>query len=280
MVINHDIPSMCEDLTLSLLGIAIGYVIFQNAALWGLDLIQTIGPMGGQVAGSGSTAVGPDDVMKFGYTLASTLWSAVGFGSILLMPSTTLVCLVVGLVIFLLFVWIAITLLLVICEAFFAVIGGSIFLPFGAFRFTHQLIGAWVNWILGVGVQTFAMFLIMSIALPLVGKWVASLGVSVSGTPHSFMSAVPMTSNFLSPLLVLAQTCVFWMLAVKMPLIARSKVDGVISPFVGVSGVVRSALASAHTGADAIATPAAVSGALESGVSAAGTTLKAMLLAT
>ena len=45
-------------------------------------------------------------------------------------------------------------------------------------------------------------------------------------------------------------------------------------------GVVRSALASAHTGADAIATPAAVSGALESVLSAAGTTLKAMLLAT
>jgi hypothetical protein len=43
---------------------------------------------------------------------------------------------------------------------------------------------------------------------------------------------------------------------------------------------VRSALSSANAGADDFATPAAVSGALESSVDTVSATLKAMLLAT
>jgi hypothetical protein len=169
-------------------------------------------------------------------------------------------------------------LLLLLCEAFFAVIGGSIFLPFGAFRFTHQLVGAWINWILGVGVQTFAMFLVLSIALPIINGWVAALGAPV-GAPASFISPIPMTANFLNPLLVLAQAIIFWALAVKMPLIARSKVDGVISPFVGFSGVVRSALSSINAGADSFEIPG-IGSALESGASTVADTVQAMLLTT
>lgn len=277
MVINRDIPSMCDDLMLSLIGIAVGYVIFQNAAEWGLDLVQTIGPMGGQVGGLPPGAMNPDGVMKYGYAMASALWAAVGYGSFFVMPGTTILCLLVGVAIFALFVWIAVTLLLLLCEAFFAVIGGSIFLPFGAFRFTHQLLGAWINWIMGVGVQTFTMYLVLSIALPIINGWVAALRITAG--PGSFTSAIPMTANFLNPMLVLAQAMIFWALAVKMPLIARGKVDGVISPFVGVGGVVRSAMSSIHAGADALEAPG-VSDAIGSGVSAVEDTLRAMLLAT
>jgi hypothetical protein len=212
--------------------------------------------------------------------MASTLWSSVSLGTFLLQPPTTIICLIVGCVIFVLFVWIAITVLLLIIEAFFAIVGGSIFLPFGAFRFTHHLVGAWLNWILAVSIQTFATYLILSVAQPLIAAWVSAMGVSITGVPGSFVSAIPYTSNFLNPFLVLAQTFIFWTLAVKMPLIMRHKVDGIISPFVGVSGVVRSALSSANAGADAMGTPGPVSSVLEGGVEALDTTLKAMLLAT
>jgi P-type conjugative transfer protein TrbL len=279
MAVNHDIPSMVDDLMLSVIGIGVGYFIFDNAAAWGFDIARTITGIGAQVSGFGST-LSPDGIMAYGYTMASTLWSSVSLGTFLLQPPTTLICLIVGCVIFVLFVWIAITVLLLIIEAFFAVIGGSIFLPFGAFRFTHQLVGAWLNWILAVSIQTFATYLILSVAQPLIAAWVSTMGVSISGAPGSFVSAIPYTSNFLNPFLVLAQTFIFWTLAVKMPLIMRHKVDGIISPFVGMGGVVRSALSSANAGADAMGTPGAVSSALEGGVEALGTTLKAMLLAT
>jgi TrbL/VirB6 plasmid conjugal transfer protein len=235
--------------------------------------------MGAQVSGFGST-LSPDGIMAYGYTMASTLWSSVSLGTFLLQPPTTIICLIVGCIIFVLFVWIAVTLLLLIIEVFFAVIGGSIFLPFGAFRFTHQLVGAWINWILAVSMQTFAMYLILSVAQPLIASWVAAMGGSVTGAPGSFISPIPYTSNFLNPFLVLAQTFIFWALAVKLPLIMRHKVDGIISPFVGMSGVVRSALSSANAGADDLTTPAAVSGALESGVDTVSATLRAMLLTT
>lgn len=279
MVVNHDLPGMVDDLMMSVIGIGVGFTVFQNAAAWGFALVRTITGIGSQVSGFGSTLT-PDGIMAYGYTMASTLWSSVSLGTFLLQPPTTIICLIVGCIIFVLFVWIAIVVLLLIIEVYFAVIGGSIFLPFGAFRFTQQLVGAWVNWILAVSMQTFAMYLILSIAQPLIAGWVSSMGVSIAGPPGSFTSAIPYTSNFLNPFLVLAQTFIFWALAVKMPLIMRHKVDGIISPFVGVSGVVRSALSSANAGADALGTPAAVSGALESGVDAVGATLKAMLLTT
>jgi len=279
MVVNHDIPGMVDDLMRSVIGIGVGYVIFENAAAWGHDLSLTITSIGAQVAGFGST-LSPDGIMAYGYTMASTLWASVSLGTFLLQPPTTIICLIVGCIIFVLFVWIAITLLLLIIEVFFAVIGGSIFLPFGAFRFTQQLVGAWINWILAVGMQTFAMYLILSIAQPLIASWVSAIGGSITGAPGSFISPIPYTSNFLNPFLVLAQTFIFWALAVKLPLIMRHKVDGIVSPFVGVSGVVRSALSSAYDGADDLATPAAVSGALESGVDTVSATLRAMLLTT
>jgi P-type conjugative transfer protein TrbL len=279
MVVNHDIPGMVDDLMRSVIGIGIGYTIFENAAGWGFALVRTITGIGSQVSGFASTLT-PDGIMAYGYTMASTLWASVSLGTFLLQPPTTIICLIVGCIVFVLFVWIAITLLLLIIEVYFAVIGGSIFLPFGAFRFTQQLVAAWVNWIMAVSMQTFAMYLILSIAQPLIAGWVAAMGGSISGPPGSFISPIPYTSNFLNPFLVLAQTFIFWALAVKLPLIMRHKVDGIISPFVGLSGVVRSALASANAGADALGTPPAVSGALESGVDAMGATLKAMLLAT
>jgi P-type conjugative transfer protein TrbL len=279
MVVNHDIPGMVDNLMRSVIGIGVGYTIFENASAWGFDLARTISGMGAQVSGFGST-LSPDGIIAYGYTMASMLWSSVRLGTFLLQPPTTIICLIVGCIIFVLFVWIAVTLLLLIIEVFFAVIGGSIFLPFGAFRFTQQLVGAWINWILAVSMQTFAMYLILSVAQPLIASWVAAIGGSVTGSPGSFISPIPYTSNFLNPFLALAQTFIFWALAVKLPLIMRDKVDGIISPFVGLSGVVRSALASANAGADALGTPPAVSGALESGVDAMGATLKAMLLAT
>jgi P-type conjugative transfer protein TrbL len=238
MLVKHDLMGMAEDLTVSLAGIGVGYVIFENAAPWGLDLAQTFGILANETAGLGA-ATSPDGLMHLGLALATAIWSAIGYGSWLTMPVTSFIACFVGDAVFIIFVWVAIKLTLLLAEVFVAVIGGSIFLPFGAFRFTHQLVGTWINWIIGVGVQTFITFLMLSIAFPMITNWVSLLTGSFS----------LITSSWIQSMIILAQAFVFWMLIVQMPKQARMMVSGAVSPFTGLGtamGVIGAALGSAE----------------------------------
>ena len=146
---------------------------------------------------------------------------------------------------FIIFAWVAIKLTMLLAEVFVAVIGGSIFLPFGAFRFTHQLVGAWINWIIGVGVQTFVTFLMLAIAFPMITNWVGLLTGSFS----------LITSSWIQSMIILAQAFVFWMLVVQMPKQARMMVSGAVSPFTGV-GTAMGVIGAALGGAEAVANTA------------------------
>lgn len=244
MVVKHDLMGMVEELTASLIGIGVGYIIFTNAAAWGLDLAQTFGILGNEVGGTGF-AMSPDGVMKLGLELATGIWSAVGYGTWLTMPLTSFIACLVGDLIFVIFAWVAIKLTMLLAEVFVAVIGGSIFLPLGAFRFTHQLVGAWINWIIGVGVQTFVTYLVLAVAFPLITNWVALLTGSFS----------LITSSWIQSMIILAQAFVFWMLVVQMPKQARMMVSGAVSPFTGF-GTAMGVIGAALGGAEAVANTA------------------------
>jgi P-type conjugative transfer protein TrbL len=255
MIVKHDLMGMVEDLTASLIGIGLGYVIFENAVAWGLDLVRTFGILGNEAGGLGG-ATAPDSLMHLGLALATAIWSAIGYGSWLTMPVTSFISCFVGDGVFIIFAWVALKVTMLLIEVFVAVIGGSIFLPFGAFRFTHQLVGAWVNWIIGVGVQTFITFLMLSIAFPMITQWVSLLTGSFS----------LITSSWIQSMIILAQAFVFWMVVVQMPKQARMMVSGVVSPFTGF-GTAMGVIGAALGGAEAVAntTIGAVAAVMEPG---------------
>jgi P-type conjugative transfer protein TrbL len=244
MLVKHDLMGMVEDLTASLIGIGLGYVIFENAAGWGIDLALTFGILGNEVGGTGF-ALNPDGLMHLGLKLATAIWSAIGYGSWLTMPVTSFIACFAGDAVFIIFAWAALKVTLLLAEAFVAVIGGSIFLPFGAFRFTHQLVGAWINWILGVGVQIFVTYLVLAVAFPLITNWVALLAGSFS----------LITSSWIQSMIILAQAFVFWMLVVQMPKQARMMVSNAVSPFTGI-GTAMGVIGAALGGAEAVANTA------------------------
>jgi P-type conjugative transfer protein TrbL len=239
MLVKHDLMGLMEDLTASLIGIGLGYVIFENSAAWGLALVQTFGILGNEAGDGLGGATAPDSLMHLGLALATAIWSAIGYGSWLTMPVTSFIACFVGDAVFIIFAWVAIKVTILLIEVFVAVIGGSIFLPFGAFRFTHQLVGAWINWIIGVGVQTFITFLMLAIAFPMITGWVGLLTGSFS----------LITSSWIQSMIILTQAFVFWMVVVQMPKQARMMVSGTVSPFTGVGtamGVIGAALGSAE----------------------------------
>jgi P-type conjugative transfer protein TrbL len=284
MLTNRDIPSMLDDLFYSLMGIGLGYVIFQNAALWGEDLWATFGFLGGQISGISTVGFSADNIMQLGSQIFETICGAVGLGTWLNMPITTIGILISGVVIFLVFLWISVVVMLLQIEAFAAFIGGSIFLPFGAFRFTKHMIAAWVSWILGAGVQLFFTYLVLAIALPIVQTWVASLGnIVVTVGPGGLAAPASITSNVMAPGTMLAQTLVFWVLAVFLPKQARRKVDNAVSPEAGMGsfmGVVRAGFAADSGGAALVSNAVANTGAVGGAVNDTADNLRRMLLTT
>ena len=89
MIINRDLPGMIDDLVRSVIGIAVGYILFQNAADWMRNgVIATIAEWGGRSAAYPSSSLSPDGVLAAGWALASTLLKAMALGHWLTMPVT------------------------------------------------------------------------------------------------------------------------------------------------------------------------------------------------
>jgi P-type conjugative transfer protein TrbL len=262
MVINHDAMNIIQDVTMALLGIAIAYIIFNNAATWGFDLITTFGMLGNEVGGSVAGSGTPDRIMAQGFILANELWTAVGIGTGLMMPLTTIVVMFVAVAVFVIYAWIAVKLTMLLIETFVAVILGSMFLPFGAFYFTKRLVGAWLDWMLGVGVQIFMTYVILALSVQLITNWeILMLG-----------SFSLITSSWTQAFVVLAQALVFWMVLIQVPKQARAVVSGVATPFgfaqnltgvAGVAGAMFGGAAAAVAAAETVLEPGFFTGATQ-----------------
>lgn len=250
--INRDAAGCAADLGFTIMGLGAGWVLFQNAAPWAFDLYNTLSVLGTEVGGLPLSALAPDGLMVIGYQIASTIWNAVGFMTWLHEPISSVIILLMAVVIFVLYLLMAINLMLLIIESFFAIVGGTIFIPFGAFHWTRNLLLTWFSWILGTGIQLFFTYLVLSVGLTLETEFLGDL----------LASTFSITTNLTVAATALAQAGVFWTLLVFIPRQARKRVDASVSPSLG-SGSVMGVLGAA------ISTGAAVGSAASSAASAA-----------
>ena len=80
------------------------------------------------------------------------------------MPVSDLVIMLAALGVTVVFGWAAIMLLELQIESYVAAIGGSIFLPIGAFRFTTHVTGYYFGWVLSVAVRFFFTLSLLGVA--------------------------------------------------------------------------------------------------------------------
>jgi P-type conjugative transfer protein TrbL len=240
MIINRDLPGFLDDLTRSVIGIGVGYILFENAADWMRNgVIATIAEWGGTLSGLPVASLSPDGVLASGWTLASTLLSAMAHGHWLTMPVSDLVILLAALGVIVVFAWAAIMLLELLIESYVAAIGGSIFLPIGAFRFTTHVTGYYFGWILSVAVRFFFTFSLLGVAQALVQAWSQELTANTGF----------ITGNLTIPIQILIESIVFLMMLIHVPTFAGRMLVGAVMPSVGVAGVSKSMAA----GGEAIA---------------------------
>jgi P-type conjugative transfer protein TrbL len=254
MIINRDLPGMIDDLVRSVIGIGVGYILLQNAADWMRNgVIATIAEWGGMLSGMSVTSLSPDGILGAGWGLASTLLSAMAHGHWLTMPVSDLVILLAALGVTVVFGWAAIMLLELLIESYVAAIGGSIFLPIGAFRFSSHVTGYYFGWVLSVAVRFFFTLSLLGVALTLVKAWSLELAGDMT----------LITANLTIPIQIFLESILFLMMLVHVPTFAGRMLVGAVMPSVGVAGLSRSmdaagdAAGSAAAGAGQMAATAA-----------------------
>jgi P-type conjugative transfer protein TrbL len=214
--VNRDAAGCASNFAITIIGIGTAWVLFTNASVVGFAIYNTLVQLATGVSGVPQSAASPDGLMVFGYQIAQVLWTAVGFGTWFIHPVSAIIILLIGLGIFLLYLWMAIQLMYLIIEGFFAIVGGSMFIPFGAFVWTRNFLVTWLSWILGVSFQLFFTYLILGVGLQLAAEYLADITSSSTG----------ITSDIVIAATALAQALVFWSLLVVIPKIARQKIDG------------------------------------------------------
>ena len=250
MIINRDLPGMVDDLIRSVIGISVAYILFQNAADWMRNgVIATVAEWGGSLSGIPVTNLSPDGVLASGWALASTLLKAMAMGHWLTMPVSDVVILVAALAVTVVFGWAAIMLLELQIESYVAAVGGSIFLPIGAFRFSSHVTGYYFGWVLSVAVRLFFTLSLLSVAQGLVVAWSAEL--------NSDLSLI--TANLTIPIQIVLESILFLMLLVHVPTFAGRMLVGAVMPSVGAAGLAQSM--DTAGGAAAAVDQAAASGA-------------------
>jgi P-type conjugative transfer protein TrbL len=231
-VVTHDTAGMAADLGHSLIGIGVGWGILNSASIIGNDIYNTFLQIAVSVGGLPASTLTPDGLMVYGAEMIGTMLAATSLRTWLLHPLGTVLVLVIALIIFVFFLIMAGLLMILLIEAFFAVIGGTIFIPFGAFHWTSSFLNMWLMWIMAVSVQIFFMFLVLSIGINMEQGWVAQLNAS----------STALTSNLWVAFIALAQALVFMFLATWLPLQARRMVYG-SGPSVGFGSMIRGAAA-------------------------------------
>jgi type IV secretion system protein TrbL len=263
--LRPDLGAIFDGLIRSLLGIALVYIIFINADQWmRVGVIGALGQWGSELTGLSPNALSPDGVLQQGWGLAQIILSSVGLGTGLRMPLTSIVILLAGVAIFVVFAYVAIQLAKLQIETFLGVVAGSVLLPLGAFRFTFHLIERYVGWILSIGLRLFIILGLLGLAGPMVIGWLAALTAD-----SAFI-----TANIWVSLKILAQAIVFFMLIQQLPnFVAGLVVSGVMAGIGEAMGAMASVgAAAAGAGATAAAGVAQGAGAAADAVGAIGST--------
>jgi type IV secretion system protein TrbL len=230
-MISRDAAGTAADLGRTLIGIGFGWVILNNADIIGNAIYNTFLQIAGSVGGVPAAALSPDGLMVWGAGMVGTMTEAVGFGTWLMHPAGAILILVIALLILIFFLIMAGILMVLIIEGFFAIVGGTIFIPFGAFHWTSAFLNMWLMWIMAVSVQLFFMYLVLSVGVNMEEGWAAQFAAS----------QIFLTSNLWVAFIALAEALTFMFIALWLPLQARRIVYG-SGPGIGFGSMIRGAV--------------------------------------
>lgn len=149
--------------------------ILINGPAIAISIIDSMRYIASEASGAGY-ALSPSGIMDIGFDICfkvidnSSVWS----------PASSIVGLLVAIVILLVLTRVAINLLLVLISAWLVAYGGVFLLGFGGGRWTQDIAINYYKNVLGIGVQTMAMILIVGVGKSFIDPFYAAIGIDLS----------------------------------------------------------------------------------------------------
>jgi type IV secretion system protein TrbL len=240
-VLARDLHGMIAALGHALVAIGVGWVVLNNANVIGNDIYNTFVQIAGTVGGLPASAISPDGLMVFGVSIANTMFSSVGLGTWLIHVETAILISIIAILVFLLYLAMAAKLAWLIIQAYFAIVIGPLLLGFGAFGWLASLASTWLMWLLGVSIEIFIMFLVLSIGLNMEEGWAAQMAAS----------GLFVMPDIWVALIALGQAIVLACLAIGLPGAVRRLVTGTSGAASSLGSLVGGAITAARVAAGA-----------------------------
>lgn len=247
-----DIHSLIPALVKTLLFAAIGLAFIKNGATWFHDIVASFADVGSQAANI--PTITPDTIMADGLNVAAALVNGMGkigatmaskslLGDLVGNPGVMIVGGLFGILIILAFIVVAAEFIVIQVMSYILFGVGIILLGFSAFRPVASFAEKYFSAAISVGVRMMILYVIVGIGMGIANAW-----------PQE----ITQSPTFDTALLVLGQAAIFGYLAVKIPSLAASLLQGSLN-----SG-----------GGEMLATAVGAGMALAGGASVAGETLR------
>jgi P-type conjugative transfer protein TrbL len=179
--IGRDIPLVLMHILLGIIRVGIVVAIFQHAAEWGDDIVQTYRQVGENI---GLAAATPSSVFGQGGVLAGAIYHAKAYGHWFSAPIESLEYLIeAG---FVLGAWVIASLLYLgaLIEAALLVYAGPLIISVTPLTWTFDLLIAWARTVLSIGFKVALILMTLGVGMALADNWINAVD------PATFMLSV------------------------------------------------------------------------------------------
>ncbi|BDB13982.1 P-type conjugative transfer protein TrbL [Acidithiobacillus ferrooxidans] len=251
---KNDLPDILTGVLFKVLSLSFFYTLIIEAPTWIPDIIQSFWDIGGQI--SGQAIQSPNAILQSGIQMGASLinstmnavsgWHPASSFILSVAAGIAAILILIGMLI------LALQLMVTLIEAFIVVGAGAVLLGFMGSRWTSQWGEKYFGYAVSVGIKLMIVELITGLAMSMTDLWAHQLATMQVGLGHIFVPVESMFNIGVGSLIIGA-------LAIMVPSIASSMMNGSPSLSLGNVGAAGAAIAGGVVAAGAGAAMGAAS---------------------
>ena len=248
---KNDLPDIITGVLFKVLSLSFFYMLIIEAPTWIPDIIQSFWDIGGQI--SGQAIQSPNAILQSGIQMgahiinsamkAASFWHPAASTVLAAAAGITAILILVGMLI------LALQLVVTLIEAFIVIGGGAVLLGFMGSRWTSQWGEKYFGYAVSVGIKLMIVELITGLAYSMTNVWAQQMATLQLGISNALPSIGSMFNVGVGCLIIGA-------LAIMVPSIASSMMNGSPSLSLGNVGAAGAAVAGGVIAAGAAGTMA------------------------
>jgi P-type conjugative transfer protein TrbL len=205
--IARDIPLLLMHVLLGIIRVGVVVSIFENAATWANDIVQTGQVIGVAIAGISPGSLTPSGIFNTGNSISTVIYAAKASGGFLRELFQDIEFLIVGAVVTFAWMIAAVLYLGTLLEGTLLVYAGPLVIAFTPLSWTFGMLLIWGKSLLSIAFKIALALMTLGIGMVLAGEWTAA--AATAGPTY--------TTNIWNLLLAVVESIMFAWLVWKIP---------------------------------------------------------------